>query len=108
MNLFVFAILVLVCADNFVWLLIGWGNVGLASFLLIGFYKNRPSAVAAARKAFVMNTIGDVGLLLGIFVIIANTGSASFKPALTSPALASGDWRDWAAILLLVAAVAKS
>ena len=108
LNLFVFAMLTLVTADNFVWLLVGWGNVGLASFLLIGFYKNRPSAVAAARKAFVMNTIGDVGLLLGIFVFITNTGSASFTDALRSPALAAGDWRNWAAMLLLVAAVAKS
>ena len=108
LNLFVFAMLVLVTANNFVWLLVGWGNVGLASFLLIGFYKNRPSAVAAARKAFVMNTIGDVGLLLGIFVIIANTGSASYDTALKSSTLAAGDWRNWAAMLLLVAAVAKS
>lgn len=108
MNLFVFAMLMLVTADNFVWLLVGWGNVGLSSFLLIGFYKNRPSAVAAARKAFVMNTIGDVGMLLGIFVLLANTGSASFSQALVSPALASGSWRDWAAMLLLLAAVAKS
>ncbi len=108
LNLFVFAMLLLVCADNFVWLLVGWGNVGLSSFLLIGFYKNKPSAVVAARKAFVMNTIGDVGLLLGIFVLIANTGGASFSQALTSPNLASGSWRDWATMLLLVAAVAKS
>ncbi|HEX2912969.1 MAG TPA: NADH-quinone oxidoreductase subunit L [Chloroflexia bacterium] len=108
MNLFVFAMLLLVTADNFVWLLVGWGNVGLASFLLIGFYKNKPSAVAAARKAFVMNTIGDVGMLLGIFVIVANTGSASFSVSLKSPALGSGDWRDWASILLLIAAFAKS
>ncbi|MBN9392649.1 MAG: NADH-quinone oxidoreductase subunit L [Chloroflexi bacterium] len=110
LNLFVFAMLLLVTADNFVWLLVGWGNVGLSSFLLIGFYKNKPSAVAAARKAFVMNTIGDVGLLLGIFVVIANTGSASFSAALTSANLTSGDgsWREWAAMLLLIAAVAKS
>ncbi len=108
LNLFVFAMLLLVTADNFVWLLVGWANVGLASFLLIGFYKNKPSAVAAARKAFVMNTIGDVGLLLGIFVLIANTGSASFTEALTSPTLNAGGWRDWAAMLLLIAAVAKS
>ncbi len=108
LNLFVFAMLLLVTADNFVWLLVGWGNVGLSSFLLIGFYKNKPSAVAAARKAFVMNTIGDVGLLLGIFVIIANTSSASFSQSLISPALAVGDWREWAAMLLLIAAVAKS
>ena len=108
LNLFVFAMLLLVTANNFVWLLVGWGNVGLASFLLIGFYKNKPSAVAAARKAFVMNTIGDVGLLLGIFVLIANTGSAAYDTALKSPALASGDWRNWAAMLMLVAAVAKS
>jgi NADH-quinone oxidoreductase subunit L len=108
LNLFVFAMLLLITADNFIWLLVGWGNVGLSSFLLIGFYKNKPSAVAAARKAFVMNTIGDVGLLLGMFVVIANTGSASFSQALNSPNLGGGEWREWAAMLLLIAAVAKS
>jgi NADH-quinone oxidoreductase subunit L len=108
LNLFVFTMLVLVTADNFVSLLIGWGGVGLSSFLLIGFYKDKASAVAASRKALVMNTIGDVGLMLGIFVIILNTGSAQFNIALTSSALTNEAWTNIAALLLLVAAVAKS
>ena len=109
LNYFVFAMLVLVTADNFVGLLIGWGNVGLASFLLIGFFTDKLSAVRAARKALVMNTIGDVGLLLGIFVILANTGGKTrYTDVFSSAALNSGDWRNWAAVLLFVACVAKS
>ncbi len=108
MNLFVTAMLLLVTSDNFVQLLIGWAGVGLSSFLLIGFYIHKPSAVNAARKAIVMNTIGDVGLLLGIFVIIINTGSANFAEALTSPTIAQGDWRNWAALFLFIACAAKS
>ena len=64
LNFFVFAMLTLVLSDNFVGLLVGWGLVGLASYLLIGFWFERPSAVAAARKAFVINVVGDVGILL--------------------------------------------
>jgi NADH-quinone oxidoreductase subunit L len=110
LNLFVFAMLLLVTADNFVWLLVGWGNVGLASFLLIGFYKNKPSAVMAARKAFVMNTIGDVGLLIGIFIIITNTGTIAYREVFENRALVTGngDWVNWAAMFMLVAALAKS
>ena len=69
LNLFVFSMLLLVLAGNFVFLLAGWGLVGLSSYLLIGFWWQRPTAVAAAKKAFVMNAIGDVGMALGIFVI---------------------------------------
>jgi NADH-quinone oxidoreductase subunit L len=113
LNLFVFAMLVLVTADNFVLLMIGWGGVGLSSFLLIGFYTERISAVQAARKAFVINTIGDVGLLLGVFTILYNTGGAiSYADVFTSPNLL-GDgvnysWVNWTAALLFVACAAKS
>ena len=71
MNFFVFAMLTLVLSDNVVGLLVGWGLVGLASYFLIGFWFERPSAVAAARKAFVMNVVGDVGIMFAIFVIVA-------------------------------------
>src|SRR5579863_1503316 len=81
MNFFVFAMLTLVLSDNFVGLLIGWGLVGLASFFLIGFWYERPSAVAAATKAFVMNVVGDVGVMFAIFVIIANVHSIGFGAA---------------------------
>ena len=62
LNFFVFAMLTLVLSDNFVGLLVGWGLVGLASYFLIGFWFERPTAVAAARKAFVINVLGDVGI----------------------------------------------
>ena len=78
MNFFVFAMLTLVLSDNFVGLLVGWGLVGLASYFLIGFWFERPSAVAAARKAFVINVFGDIGMLLAIVVIFAHVGSVSF------------------------------
>jgi NADH-quinone oxidoreductase subunit L len=78
MNFFVFAMLTLVLSDNFVGLLVGWGLVGLASYFLIGFWFERPSAVAAARKAFVINVVGDVGILYAIFVIVSKIGSIGF------------------------------
>ena len=112
LNLFVFAMLLLVTADNFVLLLVGWAGVGLASFLLIGFYTDRPSAVAAARKAFIINTIGDVGLLLGIFVIFANTGAISYARVFASPQLTGAtvdhNWINLAAFFLFVGCAAKS
>ena len=67
MNFFVFAMLTLVLSDNFVGLLVGWGLVGLASYFLIGFWFIEPTAVAAARKAFVINVVGDVGIMFAIF-----------------------------------------
>ena len=69
LNFFIFAMVLLVSADNFLFLLVGWGLVGLASFLLIGFWFQRPSAVAAAKKALVINIIGDFGLMIAIFLI---------------------------------------
>jgi NADH-quinone oxidoreductase subunit L len=78
MNFFVFAMLTLVLSDNFVGLLVGWGLVGLASYFLIGFWFDRPSAVAAARKAFVLNVFGDVGILFAVLIIIANVGSIGY------------------------------
>jgi NADH-quinone oxidoreductase subunit L len=109
MNLFVFSMLLLVTSNSFVFLLVGWASVGLSSFLLIGFYKNKPSAVSAARKALVMNTIGDVGMMLGLFVIVINTGALDFEKAFSATGfVADAGWKDIAALLLLVAAVAKS
>jgi NADH-quinone oxidoreductase subunit L len=78
MNFFVYAMLTLVLSDNLVGLLVGWGLVGLASYFLIGFWFERPSAVAAARKAFVMNVVGDVGIMFAIFVIVAKVGSIGY------------------------------
>jgi NADH-quinone oxidoreductase subunit L len=78
LNFFVFAMLTLVLSDNFVGLLIGWGLVGLASYLLIGFYFERPSAVAASRKAFVINVVGDIGILYAVFVIVSKIGAIGY------------------------------
>ncbi|HEX3467431.1 MAG TPA: NADH-quinone oxidoreductase subunit L [Candidatus Elarobacter sp.] len=83
MNFFVFAMLTLVLSDNVVGLLVGWGLVGLASYFLIGFWFERPSAVAAARKAFVMNVVGDVGIMFAIFVIVAKVGSIGYGDIFT-------------------------
>jgi len=84
MSFFVFAMLTLVLSDNFVGLLVGWGLVGLASYFLIGFWFERPSAVAAARKAFVINVVGDAGMMFAILVIFANARSIGFGDAFAS------------------------
>jgi NADH-quinone oxidoreductase subunit L len=111
LNLFVFSMLILVLAGNFVLLLVGWGMVGLSSYLLIAFWWQRPSAVAAGKKAFVMNAVGDVGIALGIFVIFNHAHSVSypdvFGVAKTAFPLGSHT-ANWVALLLLVGAVAKS
>src|ERR1700704_3982776 len=69
MDVFIFSMLLLVLAGNLVFLIVGWAMVGLSSYLLIGFWYQRRSAVLAARKAFVMNVIGDAGMILGAFVL---------------------------------------
>src|SRR6266571_352972 len=73
MNFFIFAMVLLVVADNFLFLLVGWALVALASYLLIGFWYQRRAAVAAAKKALVINVIGDFGLMLAIFLIFVST-----------------------------------
>ncbi|UYQ93450.1 proton-conducting transporter membrane subunit [Chitinophaga horti] len=78
LNLFVFSMLLLVLGANYVMMFIGWEGVGLCSYLLIGFWFKNPSYNKAAKKAFVMNRIGDLGFLLGIFLMIANFGSVTF------------------------------
>src|SRR5438045_3547992 len=79
LNLFTFSMLMLVTADNFIQLFFGWEGVGLCSYLLIGFWFDRPSANAAAIKAFVVNRIGDFGFALGIFAIWMLSGSVGFE-----------------------------
>ena len=111
MDVFIFSMLLLVLAGNFVFLIIGWALVGLSSYFLIGFWYQRRSAVVAARKAFVMNVIGDVGMILGTFVLFVSYHSLTYAsvfdqlvslPSKDSPQL------ELAAFLLLVGAVAKS
>ncbi|MDO8289325.1 MAG: NADH-quinone oxidoreductase subunit L [Parvibaculum sp.] len=79
LSLFTFAMLMLVTADNFIQLFFGWEGVGLASYLLIGFWYKKPSANAAAIKAFVVNRVGDFGLILGIATIFLTIGSVEFN-----------------------------
>ena len=79
LSLFTFAMLMLVTSDNLVQLFFGWEGVGLASYLLIGFWYQKPSANAAAIKAFVVNRVGDFGFALGIFAIFALVGSTDFE-----------------------------
>ncbi len=83
MNFFVFAMLTLVLSDNLVGLLVGWGLVGLASYFLIGFWFERPTAVSAARKAFVMNVVGDVGIMFAIFLVVMKIGSIGYADVFT-------------------------
>lgn len=78
LNLFMFAMLTLVLADNYLLMFVGWEGVGLCSYLLIGYYIKKDEARKAAKKAFVMNRIGDWGVLIGIFLVFTLTGSISF------------------------------
>jgi NADH-quinone oxidoreductase subunit L len=111
LNLFVFSMLVLVLAGNFLILLVGWGLVGLSSYLLIAFWWQRPSAVAAGKKAFVMNAVGDIGIALALFVIFDHVGSLDYQTVFANAGVSIGDstsTANWIAALLLVGAVAKS
>jgi NADH-quinone oxidoreductase subunit L len=110
MNLFVFSMLLLVLSGNLVWLIIGWAMVGLSSYLLIGFWFERRSAVLAARKAFVMNTIGDVGMVFAAFLIFLNLRVVDFQGLFSRVhQLPKGGTVITAiCLLLLVGAVAKS
>src|SRR5512143_3034256 len=78
LNLFTFAMLTLVLADNFLLMFVGWEGVGLCSYLLIGFWYQKKSASDAGKKAFIVNRIGDFGFMLGAFMLIAATGSLNF------------------------------
>ncbi|MCQ0092634.1 NADH-quinone oxidoreductase subunit L [Roseovarius sp. M141] len=118
LSLFTFAMLMLVTADNLLQMFFGWEGVGLASYLLIGFYYRKPSANAAAIKAFVVNRVGDFGFLLGILAIFFLTDSILFEDVFASgPMLAETNlrflWADWnaanlIAILLFIGAMGKS
>jgi NADH-quinone oxidoreductase subunit L len=115
MDIFILSMLLLVLAGNFIFLVIGWALVGLSSYLLIGFWYQRRSAVVAARKAFVMNVIGDVGMILGTFVLFVNIHAVTYARVFgslgcgnRSCVITDQGWLELAAFLLLVGAVAKS
>jgi len=107
LNFFIFAMVLLVSADNFLFLLVGWGLVGLASYLLIGFWYQRRSAVAAARKAFVINVIGDFGLMLAIFLIVVNFGKLAYLDVFAHGPVGEGA-ATAICLLIFVACAAKS
>ena len=118
LSFFTFAMLMLVTADNLVQMFFGWEGVGVASYLLIGFYYRKPSANAAAIKAFIVNRVGDLGFALGIFAIFLLTDSINFSDVFESaPELAEENlhflWGEWTAIevicvLLFIGAMGKS
>jgi NADH-quinone oxidoreductase subunit L len=108
LNLFLSAMLLLVLADNYLGLYVGWEGVGLASYLLIGFWQHKPSAATAAKKAFVVNRVGDIGLAVGMMVMFAYIGSISFEGVFAAaPQLGEGTLNA-IGLLLLLAACGKS
>ena len=108
LNLFVAAMLMLILSENYVGLFLGWEGVGLASYLLIGFWQHKPSAAAAAKKAFVINRVGDMGLGLAIFLMFATFGTTSFSGVSALSGGASETTLNWIGVLLLVGACGKS
>jgi NADH-quinone oxidoreductase subunit L len=108
LNLFVAAMLVLVLGNNFVMLYLGWEGVGLASYLLIGFYQDRPSAATAAKKAFLMNRVGDVGLAIAIFLLWTNLGTVGYTEVFERIGELSPGLVVAITVLLLLGACGKS
>ncbi|MCV7219191.1 NADH-quinone oxidoreductase subunit L [Mycobacterium crocinum] len=108
LNLFVAAMLLLVLADNYLGLYMGWEGVGLASYLLIGFWAHKPSAATAAKKAFVVNRVGDMGLAIALMVLFASLGSVTFSTVFAAvPHMTSGVLTA-VGLLLLLGACGKS
>ena len=108
LNLFLASMLLLVIADNFLLLYVGWEGVGLASYLLIGFWYHKPSAATAAKKAFVMNRVGDAGLALGMFLMFSTFGTLSYAGVFAGAPSASHSALTAMGLLLLLGACAKS
>jgi len=108
LNLFVAAMLLLVLADNYLVLYVGWEGVGLASYLLIGFWQERPSAAVAAKKAFIVNRVGDAGLTLAIFLMFSEFGTTSFTGVFGSVRSGGSGVATALGLLLLLGACGKS
>ncbi len=120
-GLFVFSMACLVMGDNFLMLYLGWEGVGLCSYLLIGYFYKKPEAVAAAKKAFIVNRIGDLGLALGIYLIFVHFGTLEYAVLFNDPTLQGylasakvGDFSaipaiaQWIPLLLMIGAFGKS
>lgn len=108
LNLFIFFMLLLVMGSNYLILFIGWEGVGLCSYLLIGFWFKNTAYNQAANKAFIMNRIGDLGLLVGIILIFVNTGSLEYSTVSAALPSVSTDTITFIAILLFIGAMGKS
>jgi NADH-quinone oxidoreductase subunit L len=110
LNLFVFFMLLLVMGSNYLIMFIGWEGVGLCSYLLIGFWYTNPSYADAAKKAFIMNRVGDLGFLIGIFLIFTTFGSISYGDVFSKAALMNSKDGPFVliTILLFIGAVGKS
>ncbi|GHV04277.1 NADH-quinone oxidoreductase subunit L [Campylobacterota bacterium] len=108
LSAFVFSMMVLVMSDNFLGLFIGWEGVGLCSYLLIGFWYQKPFASWAANEAFIMNRIADLGMLLGIFLIYWQIGSLRYEVVFAKLGLVQHGTLIWIAALLFVGAMGKS
>ncbi len=111
LNLFMFAMLTLVLADNYLLMFVGWEGVGLCSYLLIGFWYERPSAAEAGKKAFIVNRIGDFGFMLGAFMLIAGTGSLAYDRVFAAAPhvfAAGGAAITLATLLMFLGATGKS
>ncbi|MFJ2441000.1 MULTISPECIES: NADH-quinone oxidoreductase subunit L [unclassified Streptomyces] len=108
LNLFLAAMLLLVLADNYLLLYMGWEGVGLASYLLIGFWQHKPSAATAAKKAFLVNRVGDMGLSIAIMLMFTTFGTFAFGPVLAATGDASEGRLTAIGLMLLLAACGKS
>ena len=108
LNLFLAAMLLLVLADNYLLLYVGWEGVGLASYLLIGFWQFKPSAAVAAKKAFLVNRVGDAGLAIAVFLMFTTFGTFSFAPVLGNATDAGEGKLTGIGLMLLLAACGKS
>src|SRR5882757_6504568 len=108
MNLFVAAMLLLVLANSYLLLFVGWEGVGLASYLLIGFWQHVPEYATAAKKAFIMNRVGDIGLLVAMFIMFDNYGSFGFHDVFAAAPGSSRGVLAAIGVMLLLGAVGKS
>ncbi|MFF5895317.1 NADH-quinone oxidoreductase subunit L [Streptomyces argenteolus] len=108
LNLFLAAMLLLVIADNYLLLYVGWEGVGLASYLLIGFWQHKPSAATAAKKAFLVNRVGDMGLSIAIMLMFTTFGTFAFGPVLEATGETGEGKLTAIGLMLLLAACGKS
>src|SRR5687768_13436433 len=108
LNLFVASMLVLVLADDYLGVFLGWEGVGLASYLLIGFWQHKPTAAVAAKKAFVVNRVGDMGMALAIMLMFATFGTTTFAGVSAAAGQASESVLTAIGLLLLLGACGKS